>query len=90
MSEHNNITRNFKTEQSFNFQIFQRAAKSEYSANASASSSAIDKTTAFNIIVLVALEGLYGHICRCTGYVHIVRAIRAAARMLAEDAKNGG
>jgi len=31
---------------------------------------------------------LSGNICRCTGYVHIVRAIRAAARKLAEGASH--
>jgi carbon-monoxide dehydrogenase small subunit len=31
---------------------------------------------------------LSGNICRCTGYVHIVRAVRAAARKLAEMPKN--
>jgi len=30
-------------------------------------------------------RALSGHICRCTGYVHIVRAVRAAARKLAEE-----
>jgi carbon-monoxide dehydrogenase small subunit len=29
-------------------------------------------------------RALSGNICRCTGYVHIVRAIQAAARRLAE------
>jgi carbon-monoxide dehydrogenase small subunit len=29
-------------------------------------------------------RALTGNICRCTGYVHIVRAIQAAARRLAE------
>jgi len=28
-------------------------------------------------------EGLIGNLCRCTGYVHIVKAIREAARTLA-------
>jgi aerobic carbon-monoxide dehydrogenase small subunit len=32
---------------------------------------------------------LSGHICRCTGYVHIVRAVRAAARKLAEGISDG-
>jgi carbon-monoxide dehydrogenase small subunit len=31
---------------------------------------------------------LSGNICRCTGYVHIVRAVRAAARKLAGMPKN--
>lgn len=38
-------------------------------------------------------SALSGNICRCTGYVHIVRAVRAAARKLAGDdegARNGG
>jgi carbon-monoxide dehydrogenase small subunit len=26
-------------------------------------------------------DGLSGNLCRCTGYEHIVRALRAAARM---------
>jgi len=28
-------------------------------------------------------EGLIGNLCRCTGYVHIVKAVREAARTLA-------
>jgi len=28
-------------------------------------------------------HGLEGNLCRCTGYVHIVNAVRAAAKMLA-------
>lgn len=35
-------------------------------------------------------SALSGHICRCTGYVHIVRAIQAAAQKLAEAARHGG
>lgn len=35
-------------------------------------------------------SALSGHICRCTGYVHIVRAVRAAAQKLAEAARHGG
>ncbi len=31
-------------------------------------------------------QGLIGNLCRCTGYVHIVRAVRTAARMLAAEA----
>ncbi|MEE2983373.1 MAG: (2Fe-2S)-binding protein [Pseudomonadota bacterium] len=27
-------------------------------------------------------HGLVGHLCRCTGYVHIVRAVRAAAEAM--------
>jgi carbon-monoxide dehydrogenase small subunit len=34
-------------------------------------------------------EALSGNLCRCTGYVHIIRAVRAAARKLAESARNG-
>jgi carbon-monoxide dehydrogenase small subunit len=32
---------------------------------------------------------LSGNICRCTGYVNIVRAVRAAARKLADQATDG-
>ncbi len=35
-------------------------------------------------------EGISGNICRCTGYVHIVRAVQAAAKTLAADPKGGG
>jgi carbon-monoxide dehydrogenase small subunit len=31
-------------------------------------------------------QGLIGNLCRCTGYVHIVRAVRTAAKMLAASA----
>ncbi|MEQ8230710.1 MAG: (2Fe-2S)-binding protein [Gammaproteobacteria bacterium] len=31
-------------------------------------------------------EGLVGNLCRCTGYVHIVRAVREAAREMREGA----
>ncbi len=31
-------------------------------------------------------EGLSGNLCRCTGYEHIVAAVRTARRRLAEDA----
>jgi len=33
---------------------------------------------------------LRGHICRCTGYVNIVRAVRAAARKLKEEGVSRG
>lgn len=32
-------------------------------------------------------EGIAGNICRCTGYQHIVEAVRAAASQLAKGAK---
>ena len=32
-------------------------------------------------------QGLIGNLCRCTGYVHIVRAVRTAAKMLAAEAR---
>ncbi len=31
-------------------------------------------------------RGLVGNLCRCTGYVHIVRAVREAARVMHEKA----
>ena len=31
-------------------------------------------------------RGLVGNLCRCTGYVHIVRAVREAARVMREKA----
>jgi aerobic-type carbon monoxide dehydrogenase small subunit (CoxS/CutS family) len=31
-------------------------------------------------------RGLVGNLCRCTGYVHIVRAVREAARVMRERA----
>jgi carbon-monoxide dehydrogenase small subunit len=30
-------------------------------------------------------EAISGNVCRCTGYVFIVKSIRAAAEMLASD-----
>ena len=30
-------------------------------------------------------EALIGNLCRCTGYVHIVRAVRAAAKSMAQS-----
>ncbi len=32
-------------------------------------------------------EGLSGNLCRCTGYEHIVRAVRTAAERMKEDAR---
>jgi carbon-monoxide dehydrogenase small subunit len=32
-------------------------------------------------------EGLSGNLCRCTGYVNIVRAVRAAASLRAQEAQ---
>ena len=31
-------------------------------------------------------HGLIGNLCRCTGYVHIVRAVKKAAKMLQDNA----
>ena len=31
-------------------------------------------------------QGLVGNLCRCTGYVHIVRAVREAARVMRDKA----
>lgn len=33
---------------------------------------------------------LAGNVCRCTGYVHIVRAVKAAAETLRRDGSGGG
>jgi carbon-monoxide dehydrogenase small subunit len=30
-------------------------------------------------------QGLIGNLCRCTGYVHIVKSVRAAAEELARS-----
>jgi carbon-monoxide dehydrogenase small subunit len=30
-------------------------------------------------------QGLIGNLCRCTGYVHIVRAVREAARAMRDS-----
>ena len=30
-------------------------------------------------------EALIGNLCRCTGYVHIIRAVRAAAKSMAQS-----
>ncbi|MEX2631188.1 MAG: (2Fe-2S)-binding protein [Tistlia sp.] len=35
-------------------------------------------------------EGLSGNLCRCTGYEHIVAAVRAAAERLAREGKREG
>ena len=32
-------------------------------------------------------QGLIGNLCRCTGYVHIVSAVRTAAKILAAEAR---
>ncbi|MEQ8662518.1 MAG: (2Fe-2S)-binding protein [Gammaproteobacteria bacterium] len=34
-------------------------------------------------------QGLVGNLCRCTGYVHIVRAVRAAAREMRGEHAGG-
>jgi carbon-monoxide dehydrogenase small subunit len=34
-------------------------------------------------------DGLDGNICRCTGYINILRSVRAAAAALRQDARNG-
>ena len=34
-------------------------------------------------------HGLIGNLCRCTGYVHIVRAVKKAAKMLKDSAPEG-
>jgi carbon-monoxide dehydrogenase small subunit len=33
-------------------------------------------------------EGLSGNLCRCTGYVNIVRAVRAAASLRTQEVKS--